>query len=478
MWEGRTEDLGRSSDSSGQIWELTGVGPSGHVHDQIEALYYIETSNESIPIGSSSYAGTQITMDLAPGTQKPIIKQQFPAGATVTSSANTKAISYYPFIRDAGLKLARVSWQIYGGFSTSPDWAARVWVSPGVGVFNMVSDQQPTAGIMGATTVIVGSDFSSGEDQVTFEFQWVKVASGTIGNDNTWIGWYNVVIQQVRVDTAGNEILFPAGYPSNTVVASLIINDLLGRMLPLYDGVNALVDTSNNYGIEQLTYQDGTDAGQVLDDLMALLGTHLWEALETNPLTGLWRFNWRPWPVTIRYDATAFDGYNSPISAADVYDQVLVRWKQADGRIRTWSMSQAVPILTAAGFHRTGFIDLSDNVGSANNATQSGQQFLNDHATPANSGTLTISRPILDRYTGRYVYPWEVRPGYLVRIRGVEPQVDMLNLDRDGSSICRIISTEYSDTANSVQCDLDAYPIEQAQQIASLSKRLANRRRR
>jgi hypothetical protein len=141
-------------------------------------------------------------------------------------------------------------------------------------------------------------------------------------------------------------------------------------------------------------------------------------------------------------------------------------------------MSQSVDILTAASFHRTGFVDLSDNVGSDNNAAQSGQQFLDDHATPTNSGTLTIARPILDRYTGRYVYPWEVRPGYLVRIRGVEPQVDLLNTNRNGSSICRIIGVEYGDSSNTAQCDLDAYPIEQAQQIATLSKDLANRRRR
>lgn len=479
IWEGRCEDLGRTADASGTVWEISAVGPSGHVHDQMEALYYVVNDMQAITVGPASYAGGQVTSDVTPDTGVPALKEQFPQGSTVTSASTTKTIAFYPEIRSAGKKIARVKWHVYSGFASATDWAVRVWMSPSFGVFNMVSSSAPTIGDMGFHTAIVGTDFSSGEDQVTFELQWIKVASGTIGNDNTWIDFWGIIIQQVLVDAAGNEILTAGAYVGDTVTAAEIVTDLLGRMLPLFDGPNAEIDTSNTFGIEQLAYTDGTDAGQVLDDLMSLLGTHTWEAGATNPATGLWTFTWRPWPTDIRYEATVFDGYQSPITASTVYDQVLVRWKQNDGRVRTSTYTQSVGILDAAAFHRTGFVDLSDAAGTQGDADQAGAQFLADNSSPANSGTLTIARPILDRYTARWVQPWEIQPGYLVRIRGVDASSDdMLNIARNGSSICRIVGIEYTDAANQAQLDLDSYPIEQAAQIKTLQKQLTDRRRR
>ena len=477
VWEGRVEDLGKNADENGQIWELSAVGPSAHAQDKMQALFYIDTRLDAIKRGAGSYKATDIALDETPDGD-PGIKQQFGRGIGVTT-ANEKAISYYDEIRGAGLKLAVIRFQIYAGLTNSTSWRGRGWVSPTPGTYTMVYDTGLTAGAMGAGNRFVGTDWSSGEDQVTFEFQWIAGTNGTIGNDSSWIMWHDLAIQQVRKNASGTDLLTAASYTGGQYIyADVAISDLLGRMLPLYDGANASIDTSSVYTIEQLAYPDGTTADQVLSDIMAMIGTHLWEALESNPATGKYKFNWRPWPTVVRYDATLADGYQSPISAGDLYNECLVRWKDNRGRIRTTKVTQTVQILTDAGLTRTGFVDISDTTGTINNATQAGTSFLGSHATISNIGTLSIQRPILDRLYGRYVQPWEIMPGYLVRVRGVQPEIDFLNQALNGTTVCRIVSTEYNDNNNTATLELDEYSVDVQRQITSLQKSIANRRRR
>jgi hypothetical protein len=81
----------------------------------------------------------------------------------------------------------------------------------------------------------------------------------------------------------------------------------------------------------------------------------------------------------------------------------------------------------------------------------------------------------MDYTLSRIVQPWEIRPGNLIRVRGVRPYVDSLNAtDRDGVTVFRIVSTSYSDSQGAAVLELDAYTPDEARQIA----RLTNTRRR
>ena len=475
IWEGRVEDIGKNSDDSGQIWELSAIGPGGYAQDRMRALFYVDTRMEAILPGQGSYKATENTTDETANGDS-AIRQFFPKGVTVAT--NDKTISYYQEMRAAGLKLARIDGSVWAGFTSATDWRIRWWVSTPAPTFVNVRSSSPVLGDMGTTSRVVGTDWTNGEDLCSFEFQYIA-AGGTIGNDNTWILHYELAVQMVRKDLSGNDIVTSSEYnTASGILPHKVIIDLLGRMLPYYDDLAANIDTTSNYLITQLAYPDGTTANQVLDDVMNMIGTHLWEVLETNSETGLYRFNWRTWPTAPRYDVGLNDGYQSPESVSDLYNEVLVRWKDKVGRIRTTLRTSSVQALTDANLVRTGYIDLSDNVGSLANAQQQGDAFLVNHAQIGNSGTLTIARPIIDRLTGRTVMPWEIQAGYLVRIKGIQPQLDFLNSSRNGVTVCRIVSVEYNTGSGVATLELDDYSVDQQRQIAKLQSDLKNRRRR
>lgn len=475
-WMGRVEDLGRSAGPDGEIYELTALGPSAHAQDKKLALFYIDSAMDRYEVGAGSTKYTNVSADETPNGDT-AIRQQFPRGSGVTNGH--KAISHYRLIRDAGLHLARVDGSIWTGFSTATtDWRTRWWAKPSTTLAISVS---PGGGNDGARSAVVTTDWPSTDNEITFEWEFTGTTNPTgIGNDNSWTMHYNLSVQQQRRAADGTQLTAASNYTTSYVLAHQVVNDLLGRMLPLYDGVSAAsVDQSSTYQIDQLAYPDGVRPAQVLSDLMALVGTHLWEALERRADTGKYQFNWRLWPTTPRYDVTLKDGYSGPGSAAELFNEVQVRWVERNGRVRVVTRTGSVAALSAAGITRTGDADLSQNLGSAAAATKVGDTLVADHATVPNAGSLRISRPVLDRDTQRHVMPWEIRPGYLVRVRGVNTQgVDLLNATRNGVTVFRVMAVDYDQADNTATLELDSYPPQQARQIATLKRQLATRRRR
>jgi hypothetical protein len=74
-------------------------------------------------------------------------------------------------------------------------------------------------------------------------------------------------------------------------------------------------------------------------------------------------------------------------------DAILGRYRvDLSNVVHLTVVSQTVPV--RQGLHRQGFLDLGSDVGSSANATQTGTNWLADHANPTNAGTLTIARPM------------------------------------------------------------------------------------
>jgi hypothetical protein len=199
---------------------------------------------------------------------------------------------------------------------------------------------------------------------------------------------------------------------------------------------------------------------------MILLPNMYWFAWATTA-TGKWWFGWRQWPTDVRYDATAQDGFTSPASATSVYDSVSVRWVDPAGNPQTTVRTLANPILDAAAFHRSTRIDLGTAVGGLTAAQQAGDQYLAQNAVPRAAGTLNIARPIFDRVLGHTVMPWEISPGFLVRVRNVAPTTNTSG-DRDGVSTFRVVAVNYSDADHTAVLELDSPSISWSNQFAAL----------
>jgi hypothetical protein len=469
--EGRLEDPARSAGADGQVYELSALGGRAHAQDITAPYIAIDKSLEhwDSRLGTMAYMQMQHSEDVSGNVW---LEQQIPQNQAV--AIGTVARWYYPLIYEAGQKLARIYFDRYVMGITSSNYKFTVYAQPDPTLASSdiaVDTTWSTTGVDGASWVVL-THFSNG--QTVPEIRISRINSiDTSAADATRASVREPVVRAMLLNKDGTEV---TSYTLNYVLGSWVVADLLGRRLTQFDGANARIDTTAHH-IDQLAYPDPVTAEQILDDLMLIEPAYYWAAWET--VAGKNRFEWRTWPTAWRYDATVQDDFRSPQSTADLYDAVTVRWRHTRGKIRRKRFTQTVPLLAAAGISREGYVDLGDEFASQANVDQVGPTWLAEHATTGNQGTLTIARPILDRDYGRMVMPWEIRPGHLIRVRGVNPRADSLNANtRDGVTIFRIVAVDYRQSDNAATLELDSYSPSQARAIAALRKAIATKRRR
>lgn len=474
LCEARLADSGRSAGTDGQAWEIVAFGPVQHASDDTRPLVYVDRDLGAWRFLLTSVgSGAEFGASTQPGVVSPTATVGLLASwadATPVNTNDTVAMRYGR-LWEAGQKLGSLRYNWISGnvsslagwvhdvvFCTNGDWAA----------YDLSGDVAfSTAG--GAETHNVGTDFTNGRNTVDIRTNWRGGASATTGDAN----WHLVawpVVESLRLTSAGVEVT--SGY-TGSVKAGEVVADLLGRMLPDFDGANASVDLGT-FVIEQLVYPDGVTAEQVLEDLMRLEPSYRWVAGPDTTGNG-YSFRWEQWPTSVRYEITLDDGGSFPITGQSLYNVVGVRWQDLRGDVRTTTRTKACEALDAKGLTRRAHIDLSSDVGTQAQAEQAGDTFLEQHNVPTNSGSLSVSRPIRDVISGRMVQPWEIEPGELVRVRGVESYPDALNADSsDGRAVFRIHAVDYNSAENRASLSLDTDPTDVA---SSLAKLLKERRR-
>lgn len=464
VWQGRLEDPGRAAGAQGEKWAVTAVGPAAHTRDRTQPLIYVDRSLERWfrhVDAATQPDGTERIQPDQGGSAVTSLHLQHPRGTVVPTDGVIGR--EYRAIREAGQKLARVDYNTDAG-QTAATWFEQLVTVPSVTIAR--SQTQATGGNAASARVVV-TDWADGDDQP--EVRLLINPGGTVAGDTGWSSFMNLYVVAMRFNKDATEKT--TGYTTSTVLASEIVADLLGRLLTEYDGANATV-TATTYAITQLAYPDGVTAADVLKDLMQIEPGFYWAAYEESTLiAGRFRFEWTAWPSTVRYEASAQDGLDSPGSATDLYNAVMVRWRDTDGTIKRTVRTQTVAVLTAAGLTRQAFIDLGDEVASSANAIQVGDRFLAEHATPPNAGTLTVGSQIFDSVLGMRVSPWEIRPGYLIRVRDVKPRVDALNATaRDSVTVFKIVGVDYDARSNTARLELDSSPLSIVHQVGIASE--------
>lgn len=474
VWEGRVEDLGRQANTSGQLWEIVAIGPSVHATDRTYPIIYVDTrlgmwDRSSTGLNYAPFSTGTIGNDATDTAEGQL---EIRVEKDVSLPASRRGDMWYRAIYEADQRLARISITWKGGFNDLNWFVQIVTRDNPTGAGNVAKSTNISTG---GTTLIakVTADFTDGHDLAHFRFE-SPPSTITTGGD----GWITGIprVNAMLKNTDGTNITDSAYYSLASVTATEVVKDLLGRVLAEYDGPNAVVEATS-YAIDQLAYEDGTTAQQIFEDLMLLEPAYYWAAWESNT-AGLHRFEWRAWPTTVRYEAGIQDGFDSPSSAAEIYNRVRVRYRNNLGIGVTVRRNQVVPELDDAGLLREHFIDLGDEIGTRTNAERVGDNFLAEHLRPPNAGTLTIARPILDRVTGRMVMPWEILPGNLVRVHGVQPRIDSLNASaRDGDTVFKMASVDFSAADAAARVELDAYTATVARALADLGKKPPIRRR-
>jgi hypothetical protein len=477
IWEGEIEDPGRGASDEGTTWSLTAAGPSTHTRDRFTPYILIDQSLERWH--RSRYSASKAKTDTGEiDEDTPCLIISVDEGSSVTTAWLGDWI--YRSLYYAGQKVARVrADHVEDSASSSYHVAVFLRTADASASWGKTWNWVTTPGVVGAQIGDiddVGATFPLATNVASLRAQ--RDVSNTTADENAVAHFYNVKIRAQLKNADGTDITAASSYAVNNVDPVEVIADMLGRFLPKYDGANAVL-IGSGVDIDQIAYPDGVSPDQVLEDLAVYDPAFYWAAWESNPATGKYRFEYVPWPTTVRYEATVVDGFDSPGSGADLYNRVSVRWRDATGRIRNTRVSQWVPeLVNAAGlFDREYYIDLSDETGSSQNALYVGTNFLAEHRYPPNAGTLRVARPILDNLTGRMVMPWEILPGHLIRVRGVLPRVDSLNpTERDGVTVFKVISMEFSASDVSATLELDSYSRTVARALASLKARRLRKR--
>jgi len=470
LWEGRIEDLGRTAGSSGEVWSLSATGPRAVAQDQTFPIIYVDQSQERWHRSrySSSKAVTE-TGEVDENTPAWILRANEGDAIDTTWTADI----IYRYMAYAGQHIARVRCDIIGD-GGSANYPVGVFMRVGGGGSTFSKKQSSVAGTQTLAVNTGSAGWDPTANVASLRFQ--RDTSSTTAGDTTAQYFHNIVVRSTLLKADGTED-FTNTYSVNNVDPVEVVADLLGRVLTQFDGPGATL-VGSGVDIDQLAYPDGTTADAILTDLAVFDPQYYWAAWESNE-AGRNRFEYIPWPSVIRYEAGVQDGFDAPSSAGELYNAVHVRWRDGMGRIRNTRRTQSVPTLTDAGITRTAYIDLSDEIGALTNSQNVGDNFLLEHQFPPNAGTLRVARAIQDNVTGRMVMPWEILPGNLIRVQGVLPSVDALNATaRNGETIFRVISTEFSADDGSASLELDSYSRTVARQLSYIEKVIANKFRK
>lgn len=474
---GRLIQPQKSVGDDGQVWALTAIGEGpAHMLDRTLPVMWIDTQLENFYPRQRFRVAARLEIGATPepgaSTSDSALIVGLPGGSVIGN--NFVGAFYHDLLVQCGQQLGGYGFTRYGGLASSDyQTQSAVYGDDGSPSTAVISSANFSTSSVTAGPFVVTTDFTAGADVLRLGADKSAGGATTIANDTTWTSFYNVYVAARRFLKDGTNAANSA-HANAYVLASEVVADMLGRgWLPRFDGANATIDTSTHQ-FDQLVYLDGVTPHQVLEDLLSIESGYTWQVWEKQ-LNDLYRFEFVARSTEVRYEATAADGFESPAPQTDLYNEVKVRYANKAGKIRWATATQTVPSLTALGITRTAVLDLSNEAGSAASAAQAAADFLAAHATPPNAGTLKVARPIFDLEAGRYVKPWEVRAGGLIRIKDSEARMETLTADGpDGITVFRIVSASYSTSEGAATLELDEYAHSDSREIA----RLATKRRR
>jgi hypothetical protein len=456
--EGYTENPTPMDSPRGLGFDLRARGGMILAQDKSTPVVFIERSlDPTLWTRTSTMSGTSET----PAGDR--IRLQFPSGMPVGAYA-TAALGYNGLIK-AGQRLLAFTTDTRAG-KNDAGWsmyAAAYNDNTGLGdeILNL-----PFATTQTTSVRVAPTHFAATRNSV--QIAGVRMGGATnVADDLTWVDFFPVIRPQLAAKDGSD-----AAARSYTLInPDEVVRHILGAMLPGCDGANARVDLTDGL-IDQLAYHDGATPQRILDDLTLWGPDYLWEILEAGP-NGKHRFNYRGWPTTPRYEIATSDGYSAVGGEMDLCNRIFVYGGANPGGDRRFAvLGQHVPELgnknpvlpngtidpTFVGRVRDApDISLPEGLASISNAAAIGAAVLASKATPPKAAKAVLYRPIVDMLTGKVVMPWEVEPGYVVRVR------------ETGDDL-RLTEVNYTDDSVSVELTLGEPQLTIEQRIAALSR--------
>jgi hypothetical protein len=433
IWEGYTDNPGFTAGADGEGFELSALGGRVRASDTSSRLIYVDRTLDQFrqdDYQGQAASGTadvgQLPDDAGTLGGYPALFVQFNPGSPV--SANKQVGMVYDAFKSSPMTLGAFA-GFYDAGQTDAGYSLQWFTRPYVtGEANTASVSQTTAG---NTLLFTAGDGNLIAGKNGFTFRLIRGGAATnVTTDNVWGGFGEVVVLghlmnrngALKTMSTSHHIHVPT-LPSNAdtdpvtayILASEVAEDLLGRILTFCDPTTAIIDTSTAH-IDQLAYTDSATPATIFDDLSLHEPNFRWGIGATNA-SGLHEFWYRLWDdVNPRYEISIDDGYSAPGGEVDLCNRIAVNWTDTKGHPQTTIVTSTVPAL-GGRVKDADAITLEPGLGSASNAARVGQLVLASKATPPKAATAVIDHPITDMLRDRLVSPWEIEPGYTVRVR-------------------------------------------------------------
>jgi len=411
VWEGYTNQPGMTYTDDGEGFDVNAQGIMTLASDAASPVLYRDTSYDSWSVSGAVTPSANASVGTFPDD----------AGATAglgcmllgfnpgqpLGSAAGKAAMTYTGPRADGQLFGAVQFVHDGGLSSS-DYKMQVYMGP--------SDTFYNANLSTGAATLTGyysTDYTVGSALAVILQHTGAATNVSTSSDTLWLGWLIKGILGTLLDADGTE---NAPARVDYLLAHEVVGDAVNRFLAGVVDVNRVsIDTGTSYQIDQLAYADPVRLQQIIDDLAVYEPDYTWEITPSGG-NGLVGFAYRPWGTTPRYVISTKDGYQRTGSDADLCNRVVVSWADETGKPQSLTVSSSVPALGS----RVRYADpvtLPDGQGSSANAQRVGEAVLAAASQPPRSATATIARRILDLQTGRMIEPYDIEPGYLVRVR-------------------------------------------------------------
>ena len=464
---GRLVNPGRAVSRSGDVWNMSALGEGpAHMNERkepyilddrrLDVWYQTVADEDDIgwsqggPPDPNSPAGVF-------GSQGWVFKAE--EGATMVTGDGAN-ITYSEFEQFPDARIGGYYYEPSGG-ATSSNHVVKVstdgWAT---------TDESDT---FAAGGTIVNEDVASvASPRTEIQIRYQYVGGGSTADTKLWAFLHLFRVFAMRRDRnrdwidGGSDYLMPAGVPTT----SEVITDCWARFCPRFDLASARIDDVTTVPGDKihtdLVWPDGVTPAEVFNLMMTKDPGYTWSVWERQG-NGLFRAEWRAYDLDPRYEMTAQDGF-SETSTQTKYTTMFGATDDLNGHYTVTTAENPDLLLAARGI--TPSTTVTDVRLSGFTASELGAR-LAQSELEAGTAQVTVARKVYDHYTGRWVEPFQILPGYMCRVAGAPRRDDYLNEDQpDGACIFQIVSNDYSATSGSSRLELNSFTVDERRALA------------
>lgn len=416
LWEGYCDNPGAQFDTDGESFEIGVQGAMTKAASKADPCLFLDTSHEnwrSDDRNDERLSDASTAESSAwPDSEVDALMVSFASGNPIAKGSEARMV--HDLCDEAPMGIGGFGFKTKGGLNANGyQWRVTLSNNGLVESGTMKTSTEFPAGVIGLT-------FPEAGDILKIRLRRTKGATN-IMTDRVWVGFATPVVVGNRLKLDGTRQL--DSLTDLTVVkAQQVVRDVVRRMMPKVNPRLSLVENDGTYEIDQLCYPDPVRATGILEDLNLFEPDMLW-LIGPSDAGGYHTFTYRAWDTTPRYEISVADGYEAPGGEIELCNRLVVGWVGPKGQKRSTEVTQYVaelggsPATAGAEIRDADKIELDESVSSRANALRIGEQVLRLKNHPPKAATATIVRPVYDSVAGRMVAPWEIEPGYLVRVR-------------------------------------------------------------